>query len=220
RSKGYVPQRPTNYDVLLPAFEEDFERFQSEGRTFKILKQLEEKSSLAVDQNANELLPSIDLLFGYEVDGDDYAIRNEDQFLYAGVSLSWPVGDQVDRAELGVAQAELKKRKLTSLSTEFRLYTDIKNLTLQIDREKQLSEIAEEKIGIAQEILEDETENYSFGKVSINDYIDAVNVVDNNKFNHIRREVAYKKLLVEWLRITDQLVQKNTQELLRGAAKW
>ena len=69
--------------------------------------------------------------------------------------------------------------------------------------------IAKEKIGLAKSILEDETENYSFGKVSLNDYIDAVNVLDSNRFNEILHDVQYKKYIVEWLRITDRLVSRN-----------
>jgi hypothetical protein len=54
--------------------------------------------------------------------------------------------------------------------------------------------------------LEDETKNYSYGKVSLNDFIDAVNRVDESRFNKILRSVQLKMLVTEWLRMTDQLV--------------
>ena len=72
---------------------------------------------------------------------------------------------------------------------------------------------AGDKIVLSEEILKDEAENYSFGKVTLNDYIDAVNRVDENKFNRILHTVNLKKLLVEWLRLTDRLVVKELDEL-------
>jgi len=58
-------------------------------------------------------------------------------------------------------------------------------------------------------VLEDETENYSFGKVSLNDYISAVNVLDSHKFNQIEHDVQYRKSIIELLRLTDQLVDRK-----------
>lgn len=160
-------------------------------------------------KRANELLPSIDLVLGYEVDGDDLEITDEDNLFFAGVTMEWPLGNQVERVELETARINQKKTGLTTTNTHFRLYEDIKNLTFQIEREQKLLAIDLQKIELAQSVLEDETENYSFGKVTINDYIQAVNTLDNNRFNKVRREVLKSKLTVEWLRITDQLVDKK-----------
>ena len=43
----------------------------------------------------------------------------------------------------------------------------------------------------------------------LNDYIDAVNVLDNNRFNQISRELQWRRLVVEWRRITDGLVTES-----------
>ena len=58
--------------------------------------------------------------------------------------------------------------------------------------------IAEAKIQLAEAVLTDESKNYSFGKISLNDYIDAVNKVDLNRFNKILHIVQMKKYLLEW----------------------
>jgi hypothetical protein len=85
------------------------------------------------------------------------------------------------------------------------------NLFNQIKREQKLIDIAEEKITIAESILRDETRNYSYGKVSLNDFIDAVNRLDENKFNKIAHTIQLKILMTEWMRITDTLVSKTVQ---------
>jgi len=48
-----------------------------------------------------------------------------------------------------------------------------------------LVEVATEKIELAEAILKDEEENYSFGKVTLNDYISAVNTLDTQRFNRV-----------------------------------
>ena len=87
--------------------------------------------------------------------------------------------------------------------------TDLRNLFNQIEREKKLISIAEEKIKLAESILKDETKNYSYGKVSLNDFIRAVNTVDENRFSMIQHTIQHKVLLTEWLRLTDQLISRK-----------
>lgn len=203
------PQFSEQYSLMTPNFVQDFEQFRTSSRTYTILNLLEERSVFEVDRNANELLPSIDLVLGYEVDGQDLEITDENNLMYAGVKVEWPFGNQVDQAEYEVAQIERKRTQLNTTNTHYRLYTSIKNLSQQINREEQLLEIALEKIQLAQSVLDDETENYSFGKVTINDYIDAVNRLDNNRFDKVRHDVLKSKLTVEWLRLTDRLIDRR-----------
>jgi outer membrane protein TolC len=211
--KELVPQIPNKYYGRSVSYEKEYEDFKQNSRTYQILDLLEKKSKLSVKENAVDLLPSIDLLIGYKVKGDNLQIENEDNMYYAGVSIDWPLTDQVEKAEYETAKIDLKKTGLTINNTYFKLYTDLKNLYLEIERERELSEIAKEKIELAKSILEDETENYSFGKVTLNDYIDAVNTLDNNRFNQILHNVKLRKLIVEWLRITDQLISMKDIKL-------
>jgi outer membrane protein TolC len=207
--KELLPMKPQIYDDLNILFEDDYNNFKKKSRTYEILELLENKSSFEVDKNADDLLPSINLLFGYAVDGEDHEIRNEDNMVFAAISMEWPFSDQVEKAEHEISKIVLNKQKLITTNTHFKLYTDIKNLFQIINREEELRKIAEEKIGLAQSVLEDETENYSFGKVTINDYIQAVNVLDSNRFNQVLHEVQNQKFIIEWLRITDQLITRK-----------
>jgi len=207
--ESIIPEEPNLYQDLAVDFENDFTRFKETSRTYQVLDLLEEKSQLEVDEQADDLLPSIDLLIGYNVKGKNLGIKNEDNMVYAGVALEWPFPDQVDRAEYETSKIALRKTKLTNVGTHYKLYNDIKDLSVQMDSEQKLLGIAQKKIDLARSILEDETENYSFGKVTLNDYIDAVNVFDTNRFNEILHASQYRKYLIEWLRITDQLISRN-----------
>jgi hypothetical protein len=78
-----------------------------------------------------------------------------------------------------------------------------------MEKERDLVLIADEKIKLAKEVVVDETENYSFGKVTLNDFIQAVNTLDNNRFSKVTHSNKLRTLKVEWMRLTDQLINRH-----------
>ena len=208
-SEQLVPVQPASPVSLAGSFAQLFDLFTKESRTFQILKKLEEKSSLQVARDADDLFPSINLIAGYEIQGDDYDLESSSDVISAGVSVMWPFGNRVEKAEHEVSKVLADKSKLETENTYYRLYAQMIGLYLRIERESKLIKIADEKIALARAIVKDETENYSFGKVTLNDYIQAVNVLDSNRFSKVLHESLHKKFLIEWLRLMDQLVSRK-----------
>ncbi len=204
-----LPSSPSLYRDLAISFEDDFKTLTTSGRTFKILEMLEEKSSLDVARSADDLLPSIDFIFGYNMKGDEMAFEQSDNMIFMGVTLDFPFPDQVDRAEYYIDEIEERKSRLTTNNVYYSLYNDIKNLALAIKREEKLYKIADDKIELAQDVLEAESENYTYGKVTLNDYIDAVNSLDRTRFNKVTHEQQLRKYKIEWLRLTDKLISRS-----------
>ena len=204
-----TPEQSSANIEINDSFEKTFYDFVNTSRTFNILTLLKKKSSLEVDKDADELLPSINLVLGGEITGDGHNIDDNDDMIFAGITLEWPFPDQTDKAQHEISKIGMVETTLLVDNTRYRLYTNIKNLFYEIGKEKKLKEIAEEKINLAQSILQDETENYSFAKVSLNDYIDAVNTLDRNRFNKILHDTRYRILMVEWLRLTDSLITRD-----------
>jgi len=202
------PKRP----IREIKFEHDYKKFTQNSRTYRVLNLLEKQGTLEVKKAADDLLPSTNLLLGYQRDGNDWGIRNNERSFFAGIELQWPIGRTVDKAKHSVEQIQYKKTQLSNQDKYVDLQTNLKNLYLQIQREQELIDIAKKKRRLSNAILKDEAENYSFGKVSLNDYIDAVNRVDENRFGHTEHLVQLNKLLVEWLRLTDQLVDERVLE--------
>jgi hypothetical protein len=203
------PQNPSLYDDVSIIFDEGYAVFCSQSRTYKILFLLEEKSSLELDREANDLLPSIELRLGYLLKGDEYDLQKSRKTAYGRVSLDWPFLGQLERAEYETSKISLKKRQLTNQSSYAGLYTSLRNIYDAIERERELIAVADEKISLAEAIVKDEAENYSYGKVSLNDYIDEINRLEDNKFSKISHTIQMRKLIVEWLRLTDTLVEKD-----------
>jgi len=205
----YIPVTPERPGSNV-RFDEDYANFTGNSRTYQMLRLLEQQGTMEVKKAADELLPSTNLLLGYQLDGKEWGIREQDRRFFAGISLRWPIGgSSVSNAKESIAKIEHKKTVLSNQNKYEELHTNLKNLYLQIQREEKLINIADEKIRLAEAVLRDETENYSFGKVTLNDYIVAVNRVDESRFSHTEHNVQLNKLLVEWLRLTDQLVDKN-----------
>jgi len=204
-----LPQDSDLYSGLNIVFEKDYESFKERSRTSKILALLENKSFLEVDKHADELLPSIDIFAGYSVDGTQHDLGNKDEMAFVGASFDWDFPTQVETAEYETAKIGSRKRVLSSESIHVQLYAKLKNISIAIEREKKLIGLAEEKISLAQSILNDETENYSLGRTTLNDLIDEINMLENNKFSKISHQIQLKKLIVEWLRLSDSLVAEN-----------
>lgn len=214
RHKGttpYIPVTPSP-PVTNVQFEPDYKNFTLSSRTYEVLHMLEQQGTMQVKKAADDLLPSTNLLLGYQLEGKEWGIQDQERSYFAGISVRWPIGRSVDKATQSIAKIEHKKTVLSNQNKYEDLRTNLKNLYLQIQREQKLISVAKKKIILAESILKDEAENYSFGKVTLNDYIVAVNRVDENRFNYTEHNVQLNKLLVEWLRLTDQLVKDNVLE--------
>ncbi len=207
------PLDPERYLALEVDFERDYANFTAQSRTYSMLARLEQQRTLEVKTSADDLLPSTNLMLGYTASGNDWDIADRKEMLTAGISIDWPFTDQRGRARHKLAKIKHRKTALSNRNKYLELATNLENLYLSIEREENLLRLAGDKISLSEEILEDEAENYSFGKVTLNDYIDAVNRVDENRFNRISHAVNLKKLLVEWLRLTDRLVVKQLDDL-------
>jgi len=212
RHKGpteILPQKPKAYSSLEGSFDASYKTFQESSRTFDILKLLEEKSRLDVKKSADDLLPSINLLVAFGREGKEYELDQGEDVFSAGVSLDWPFPDQVTRAEKEVNKITFRQQKFETENTYYRLYVSLKDLFFNLQKQNELITIATEKIELSRSVLEDEAENYSFGRITLNDYIQAVNGYDANRFDLIRHESLKNKLLLEWKRITDVLITRK-----------
>jgi len=203
------PQDPRLYDNAVIDFDDRYAVFCRESRTYQVLSLLEEKSSLQVDRDADKLFPSIDLKVGYLIEGDEYDLQQSKKTVYGKVELEWPIIGQQERAQHKLSKIAYQKQQLSNQGTYADLHTNLKNVYDAIGRERQLIDIADEKIRLSENILKDETRNYSYGRVTLNDYIDEINKLEDSKFNKINHAIQLRKLIVEWMRLTDELITKD-----------
>ncbi|MCB1196259.1 TolC family protein, partial [bacterium] len=204
-----IPQNPDSFFTAEYKFEDDFKQFIQQSRTYQVFDVLEKKSSFEIDKNADDLLPSINLFAGLAMDGSRELFHQADNVVFVGVDMEWSFPYQVERAELETSKIQLEKTRLSNTNAHYRLYRDIKNLYLNLKQERNLYDIAQKKNVLAKAVLDDETQNYLYGKITLNDFIRAVNTYDNNRFDIAARDAQIKRLMLERMRILDKLVTRN-----------
>ena len=205
-----VPADPDFFFSHEKTFEEDFKEFKETSRTEKILNLLEKKSSFEVTKNADDLLPSINLLVGYDMEGKRESLYESDNMFFMGLSMEWPFyPNQVERAEYETSKISLEETRLSNTNVYFRLQREIKNLHINLKRQRLMLDISEKKKVVSKAVVKDETENYMYGKITLNDFIQAVNAHDNARLSIVIRQAQIDRLMVERLRILDLLVTRK-----------
>ncbi|MFH1768580.1 MAG: efflux RND transporter permease subunit [Candidatus Omnitrophota bacterium] len=212
RYDGKEELKPAPLNILEE--ESDFNNvwaiFSKESRTARVLSLIEEKTGVQAARYADELLPSIKVYAGYQANGDGYALKDSPGELFAGIEIELPFGGgEHERARYETARINEKKARLSHSNRLVSLKTDVGNLYEAIQRERSLYELADKKLVLAEEVLKDETENYSYGRISLNDLIRAVTDRDSKRFDKTARMAELNRLFIECLRITDRLLQRD-----------
>lgn len=209
--EGLVPLSPDLYQVDATTMENQIIRKDiiTKSRTVEILKMLEAKSTLDVKRYAGELLPTVDFILGYRLEGADLDFQESDSLVYAGFKVEYPFSNSQGTAKHRVALLEEQKALLTTDSIYFTLSNQVQNVLLKIKQEQKLLEISKSSKDLLELIVADESQNYIFGKVTLNDYIAAVNKLDDARFDCINHLMQLKQLNITYLRLTDKLVRKK-----------
>lgn len=197
-----------NTDIVLDGVPKDLNMVladvETRSRSFSILALLDEQQVLRTDRAARELLPSIQLNGRFVVPD-----QTKDQTAFAGARVVLPVLNRQSRAKARIQELTERQTQIEKQTAAQRLRVDVRQLYTDVSAQKRLVDLASEKRRLARQILTEESENYSIGQINLNDYIEAVNRYDTTRFDEIDRKVSYQQLMVEWKRLTDQLVGFN-----------
>lgn len=207
--KRLVPDTTIERDTL-PLFDREAkQRIRTQARSFQLLTLFMDQAQTVTDRLSRELMPSIEVA-ATVVQADD------DTTGLVGVSLAFPWQNRQAKARVGDAKVAEKKAELTAAYTAQKLMVDIENSYVALQAQQELVDIAATRRQIASDILARESENYSFGRINLNDYIEAVNGFDNARLELVTREIEFQRLSIQWKRLTGQLV---TNEVLKSAAE-
>ncbi|MBN2041153.1 MAG: TolC family protein [Spirochaetes bacterium] len=205
KEKELIPEFSSYYEKE-PDFNSEFSAFKNAGRTFNMLSVIEQKGSIEVKRNANALLPSVNLLFGYSKEKATGLSADTEDSLYAGVSLDFPFRQQKNRAAYNISKIEEKKTALSSENTRQKLRTDLKNIYTQIQLEKKLILSADRKIQLGTRIVKSETKDYQLARIQLSELIKSINDLESYKNKKVYHTVKLHTLRIEWLRLLDKLV--------------
>jgi multidrug efflux pump subunit AcrB/outer membrane protein TolC len=192
-------------DAMPNAINVELQDVQANSRTFKVLALLNTQAALASDRLAQELLPSIRLT--------GTLIGQSEPLGMMGVSMVFPVTQSKESSTWEVAKINREWREIETLSTSEKLLAMLRSLHNELTAQMELIRLAQRKREVAYAILKAEEDDYSLGKISLNDYIVAVNRYDAARFDEIDRQITFQTLSLQWKKFTDQLVKKSVDNL-------
>jgi outer membrane protein TolC len=173
--------------------------FETQSRTMALLDKLAEEDKTATQIAARNLLPSI--TFSSTLTQDDETSG------YVGATVAFPIFRSQAKATFEAAKIEEIETEASVATTKSTLLAQLHAIHNSLKSQNTLIELATTKRRLAYSILQEESENYSYGKINLNDYIVAVNQYDQARFDEIDRKITYQQLITEWKRLTDQLVK-------------
>jgi len=190
RSIGMLSSAPLNpdttiiLDVALSPLNEELSQIRRNSRTFKVLEKLQKQALLKQDRSAQDLLPSAQLSASIADNSETYGM--------IGLSIGLPLSNTQAKAGYEVSKLQHKETAIQNMTIDQRLITLIRNIHSALTAQKKLINVAIEKRRLAKQILKSESENYSYGKITLNDYISAVNRYDSARFDEIDRKISYQ----------------------------
>ncbi len=197
-SETVIPDSSIILDSLPSEFEKELSGIKDSSRSFRMLALIQSHVNVETARLARELMPSIELSAA--------VLQNVDTSAQLSATIALPFQKKKAKAAYAISQINQEKNTLNTESTSEILETAIQNLHLSLVTQKKLVTTAAKKRGLAAKILENESENYAYGKISLNDYIAAVNRFDSTRFDEIDQKITFQQLSVEWKRLTDQLI--------------
>lgn len=206
------PLKPQNQQMsAVTGFSQNMtEELLLELRPMKI-KVLQEEitgNELKIAERTSD--PSVNFVAGYNVDNSRRfatAINREETVL--GVNLEVPIWDTQSNATAGIAFVDQLKSEFDKKATLNDLQAQWSDLKVRLQEVKERLEVSRKKVTITQRILKDEERRYQVGKFDIERVIEVKNDYTSYRFQMQSDLVEYNKLLINWLALNDQLIDKR-----------
>ena len=197
-----MEDRLTNIDI-------DIEKFLLKSRSRLIYDKQEAVAAGNLKIIKDNLRPEANLLVGFNIDNStrfSTAINREEAVV--GVNIDIPFDHSVVEAQIKEASYLLLKSKLDKKSFQDAIRESLMVIRNRILRQKELLKISKEKRDLAVEIVKEQTKRYQVGRITLESLIEDRNTEAQFEFAYLSELTNLNKLIVQWLALTDQLVEK------------
>ncbi len=196
----------------------DFEQTRtaalSKGRMLGAYALAEEAGALEIQLRKEDLDPAINLIGGFRYDDSTrFTVSTDRKEVYVGFNAELPLWDQKSGAEVKKAAYEkmsatlAKKEYLKNLSSALRAQEG------RIQTQRKRIELSEKKWTVSKDVARRERKRYENGKIDLETLISARQAQANSRFEFLKNRIQLNKDIVEWLRLTDQLIVKDEPNL-------
>lgn len=204
-----MPKTVLQFEDRIKNLDQDINEFLDMSRSRLIYDRQVLASDAAVEIAKENLKPSANLLLGFNIDRSTRfgsSINREEAVV--GLRVDIPFGDTLNEARIQQASYELLKSKIAKRSFEAAIKESLLVLRNRIHRQKELLALNKEKRDMAAQIVQEQTQRYQVGRVTLEDLMQDRNAQAQYEFSYHSALVTMNKLIVQWLALTDQLVEK------------
>jgi outer membrane protein TolC len=213
-SKHLIPTDDLKWLKKTPDFKKDKEESLKNSRTLKAYTLTEEAGQLDISVRKEDLHPDLNLVFGFSYDDSTrYNVATDRKELFVGFNLTFPLWQTAKRADVKKAQYEKMSTKLARIQylTNLTSYLDAQMIKAQKQQER--VRLSKEKLTLSEDVAKEELKRYENGKIDLETLMIARQAVPNNLVAFLRNQIQLNKDLIEWFRLTDQLVVKDSVKL-------
>lgn len=192
-------------------------QFLSSSRSRKIYDKQEIVALANLDFEKQNLKPAANLLVGFNIDKSSRfgtTINREEAVV--GVNIQIPFGDTSTQAQIKEASYLLLKSKLARKSFNAAIEESLHVIKNKILRQREQVAISKSKKVLAAEIVKSEEKRYQTGRVQLENLIEDRNNLAQYEFAYLTDLTVLNKLIVQWLSLTDQLIDKNEKIKLKS----
>ncbi|MEK9657273.1 MAG: efflux RND transporter permease subunit [bacterium] len=181
----------------------------SHSRSFKTLDLLRSQTDTDVSYLKRNLMPSLtwSTIFLHQQQSNSY-----ENTAISQVSLGLPLKNINAESLHKQALVEKDNVDIETAATQESLQIQIRNIVAALESQTKRINIAKQKRVLAAYIFKEESKNYSYGNVTLNDYIDAVNRFDSIRLEELDHIMTRQQLCIELKRLTDTLVKSKGTE--------
>lgn len=212
---AFRPELKDFRDFSSLDFDELSKEFFNESRTAAAFELLENEKTLSEKITADELLPSAEFYGNYSLTGNGYGFEDGglSHGLSLGIQLNYSILSEKITAKVEKSQLEIDQTKLSNQNKILKLKLELDNLSQELETSYEIIGISQELMDLSSAVAEDEENDYNLGTSDLNFLIQAINSRDSYESQLISKRVQFNSLMIEFLRLTDNLVVKSLFEL-------
>lgn len=157
-----------------------------------------------------ELDPDLKFLAGFQYDDSRrYTTSTTRKEALVGFSLDWPFFNAQGRAKVQEAAFQAGAARLQKELFEQQLRADLISNAADIAQNRKRVTVGSEKVRLAKRVLKAETARYEQGRVDLETLISAQQSLAQTHLDELTSQTALAKSVVAWLRLVDQLIQRE-----------
>ncbi len=203
-----IPQTQLIMEDRLNNIDQNIESFLSTSRSRIIY----DKQVLVADANIEiareNQKPTANLLAGFNIDKSSRfgtSINREEAVI--GINIDIPFDDSLTKARIKEASYLLLKSKLAKKSFDNAIKESLYVIRNKILRQREQLQISKDKRDLAAQIVQEETKRYKVGRITLENLIQDKNIEAQYEFAYLAELTNLNKLIVQWLGLTDKLVE-------------